>query len=153
MDDDFDWDRSEMDLDITGDPQLDQFGYQSPRRNFTPAREGGRDWLAQAKRDRAERQQRRQAAVEQNLAETRRRVAERRGQPQPVTPALAPHVAQAVAHGMPGRSLGWWRVDVAPDGTAWWTRVDAPGADGPQITVEQPQPTEQTEPSPGTQMW
>jgi hypothetical protein len=37
MEDEWDWDRDEiLDLDITGDPQLDQFGYQSPRRDFTP---------------------------------------------------------------------------------------------------------------------
>ncbi len=179
MDEDWDWD---WDPDVTGDPQLDQFGYQSPRRRgqnltgFTASPD--RDWLAQAKADRAQREQRRGAA-----AETRRRVAQRRGKPvaaqpvpqpapptvapQPVAPDLAPHVAQAVAQGMPGRDLGWWRVDVDSTGRAVWQRVAAPG-DGPRITVEQtpapaaaPQPArwqwrrpaELTEPDPGTQVW
>jgi hypothetical protein len=59
MDDDCDW------ADVTGDPQLDQFGYQSPRRRgenltgFTPSSD--RDWRAQAKRDRAQRAARRKA--------------------------------------------------------------------------------------------
>ncbi|MGA8254708.1 MAG: hypothetical protein WB989_29885 [Mycobacterium sp.] len=47
------------DCDVTGDPVLDQFGYQSPRRDFSQPVEK-RDWLAQAKRDRAHRQARRQ---------------------------------------------------------------------------------------------
>jgi hypothetical protein len=35
MDEDWDWDPDPIvDLDVTGDPQLDQFGYQSPRRNM-----------------------------------------------------------------------------------------------------------------------
>ncbi len=86
---------------------------------------------------------------------------------QPVAPDLPPHVAQAVAEGMAGRELGWWTVDVTPDGRAVWTRVDASG-DGPRMTVEQtpvqpvqPQwrpvqrwaPAELTEPSPGTRVW
>jgi hypothetical protein len=32
MDEDWDWEPDQIvDLDVTGDPQLDQFGYQSPR--------------------------------------------------------------------------------------------------------------------------
>ena len=168
MDEDWgDWDHSEIvDLDVTGDPQLDQFGYQSPKQRggtgFTSHQD---EWVA---RSRAQRQRRRREGVRQNVAETRQRVAQRRGEKgvadlphlsQPVRPALPPHVAQAVAQGMPGRDLGWWKVDVTPDGTAVWTRVDAPG-DGPTITVEQtpaPQPrwapVEQTQPSPGTRVW
>jgi hypothetical protein len=159
-----------------GAGHVDQFGYRSPRRDFGPPPSEPFDYLAQFRADQ-EKRERRRAAVQDNLDQTRRRNAERRGQqparnlregpPQPVTPALAPHVAQAVANGMPGRDLGWWRVDVTPDGTATWTRVDAPG-DGPRMTVEQtpaqpvqPQwhpvqrwaPAELTEPSPGTRVW
>ena len=47
------------DFDVTGDPQLDQFGYQSPKRDFTPPSTPPVDFLAQAKRDRAARQARR----------------------------------------------------------------------------------------------
>ncbi|HWX98630.1 MAG TPA: hypothetical protein VNY55_01760 [Mycobacterium sp.] len=195
--DDWDWDRDEIvDLDaceMTGDPQLDVYGYQSPKRRggtgFTASPH--RDWLAQAKADRAQREQRRREAVEANLAETRRRLAERNivgDRPQSKAPGivpfepgssyqpgvgpvrqpdLAPHVADAIAQGMPGRDLGWWRVDVDAYGRAVWQRVDAPG-DGPRMTVEQtpaqpvqPQwrpvqrwaPAELTEPSPGTRVW
>jgi hypothetical protein len=53
---DADWDPDEIvDLDVTGDPQLDQFGYQLPRDRGNPTgfRPGTQvDWLAQAKRDR-----------------------------------------------------------------------------------------------------
>jgi hypothetical protein len=159
MDDEWDWDRSEVvDLDVTGDPQLDQFGYQSPRRDFTPPPSQSFDYLAQYRRDQAERERKRRAAVTNNLADTRRRNAERRGQqPQPVTPALAPHVAQAVERGAVGRQAGWYRVDMTPDGRTTWTPVDQPG-DGPQMTVQQspaPQwhPVELTEPGSGTQVW
>jgi hypothetical protein len=65
MDDEWDWDRDEIvDLEITGDPQLDQFGYQSPRRDFTPPPSQSFDYLAQYRRDREQREQRRQAAVQ-----------------------------------------------------------------------------------------
>ncbi len=185
MEDEWDWDRDEiLDLDITGDPQLDQFGYQSPRRDFTPPPSRSFDYLAQYRRDQAKRERRRRAAVEQNLAEMRRRNAERRGQPShqivewlpemqyqpgmgpqqpgegvtPGRPDLAPHVAQAVAQGMPGRDLGWWRVDVDAYGRATWTRVEQPGPDGPRMTVEQVRtqgsaPVELHQPSDGTQVW
>ena len=62
FDDEWDWDGDPVDLDacdVTGDPQLDVFGYQSPR---TPGPRTGfkassqRDWLAQSRRDRAERE-------------------------------------------------------------------------------------------------
>jgi hypothetical protein len=179
MDDEWDdlHDGEVVDLDgceATGDPQLDQFGYNSPRRrgqNLTGFTSNDGEWVA---RSRA-----RRAAVEQNKAETRRRNAERSGEPTavprsvqpspvPSTPDLAPHVSQAIAEGMAsGRDLGWWRVDVDAYGRAVWTRVDAPG-DGPRMTVEQtpaqpvqPQwhsvqrwaPAELTEPSPGTRVW
>jgi hypothetical protein len=63
MDEDWDyWEPDQIvDLDVTGDPQLDQFGYQSPR---GPGPRPGfyslpqRDWLAQAKRDRQQRERR-----------------------------------------------------------------------------------------------
>jgi hypothetical protein len=160
--DDFDYDDCEpVDLDVTGDPTVDVQGYESPRHPYaTPHVE--RDWLRQADADREQRRQRRRDALAQNKAETRQRVEQR--------PDLAPHVAAAVAEGMPGRDLGWWRVDVAPDGRAYWTRVDAPGDTGPRMTVEQtpaPAPAapqrqspapqwhsmEMTEPSAGTQVW
>jgi hypothetical protein len=59
MDEDWDCDPDQIvDLDVTGDPQLDEFGYQSPRRSFrTPPPE--RDWLAQARRDWQQRDARR----------------------------------------------------------------------------------------------
>ena len=167
MDDEFEWDRDEvMDLgacDVTGDPQLDQFGYQSPSRrrpNLTGYHPGPeRDWLANARAYRAQCEQRRREAVADNLREKKRRIAERRGTDSGTgQPDLAPHVARAVAAGMTQpRDLGWWRIDVDSTGRAVWTKVDAPG-DGPRITVEQPAPrpwapVEMTEPSPGTQLW
>jgi hypothetical protein len=168
MDDDWDDLHGEIvDLDgygeATGDPQLDVYGYQSPKRRggtgFTSS-QPDRDWLAQAKADRAQRQQRRREAVQQNLEQTRQRVEQRRGKtvadrpqsPQPVQPDLPPHVSAAVAQGMAGRDLGWWKVVVDAYGRAVWTRVDAPG-DGPQVTVQQSpeaHPVELTEPGPGT---
>jgi hypothetical protein len=59
MVEDWDWGRDEIvDLDVTGDPQLNQFGYQSPRLTFrTPPPE--RAWLAQAERERQQRERRR----------------------------------------------------------------------------------------------
>lgn len=61
---DADWERDSdeiVDPEVTGDPQLDQFGYQSPRGgNRTEFRPGTQvDWLAQAKRDRQRRAARR----------------------------------------------------------------------------------------------
>jgi hypothetical protein len=172
MDDEFELDPDDIvDLDVTGDPQLDQFGYQSPRRDMSPPPAPERNWLAQFDADMARIDRKRREAVRQNLAETRHRNAERRGQPvrpapvaptPPVRPDLPPHVAQEVAQGMPGRDLGWWRVDVDAYGRAWWTKVDVPGP-GPRITVEQTQPVaalqpqwhpvEMTEPSRGTRVW
>jgi len=69
MDDDWDWDHDEIvDLDVTGDPQ---FGYQSPRRSFrTPPPE--RDWLAQAKRDRQQREARRDRQGQEEKARCQR---------------------------------------------------------------------------------
>jgi hypothetical protein len=85
--------------DVTGNPALDVDGYQSPRRtgNLTGFTSSQIDWLAQAKADRAKREARREAdrqqdrlaeklaaqlkAVEQNKAETRERVAQRRQSP------------------------------------------------------------------------
>ncbi|MGO9508059.1 MAG: hypothetical protein ACLPXZ_12195 [Mycobacterium sp.] len=64
---------------------------------------------------------------------------------------------------MPGRDLGWWKVVVDSTGRGVWMKVDQPGPEGPQITVEQtpapqlPAPqwasVEQTQPSPGTRIW
>jgi hypothetical protein len=71
--------------DVTGDPQLDIFGYQSPTRrgqNLTGFTSSAGDYLARSREGRAERGQRRRAAVAQNLVETRR-VAQRRDEPQP----------------------------------------------------------------------
>jgi hypothetical protein len=93
-------DRSEIvDLDVTGDPQLDQFGYQSPRRDMGPPPAEPFDWLAQHKAnqaqieaDNARRQaerERRRAAVRDNLDETRRRIAERHGGPAMLPPQPA----------------------------------------------------------------
>jgi hypothetical protein len=72
--------------DATGDPQVDVSGYQSPSRRgqnltgFTPSRDHrAADALAQSKRDREQRQQRRRAAVEANKRETRERGARGRG--------------------------------------------------------------------------
>jgi hypothetical protein len=47
---DGDWYHDEivnLDADVTGDPQLDQFGYQSPRRDFSPPPSEPFDYLAQ----------------------------------------------------------------------------------------------------------
>ena len=38
MHDDDNWDDNDWDPDITGDPMLDQTGYESPRRQFHPVR-------------------------------------------------------------------------------------------------------------------
>jgi len=165
MDDFDDWDHEPVDIDgygeATGDPQLDVFGYQSPRqRGGSGFRSTDGERLARSRQDRAEREQRRRAAVEQNRAETKQRVAARQ-QPE----WLAPHVEQAVERGAVGRAAGWYRVDIAPDGSARWAKVDAPG-NGPWITARTPAPApqyraptpqwhpiEQTRPSPGTRIW
>jgi hypothetical protein len=91
--------------EATGNPALDVDGYQSPRRtgNLTGFKSSQIDWLAQAKADRAKREARREAdrqqdrlaeklaaqlkAVEQNKAETRARVAQRRQSPSPTVRA------------------------------------------------------------------
>jgi hypothetical protein len=107
--------------DATGNPALDIDGYSSPRRtgNLTGFNPGPKiDWLAQAKADRAKREAKREAdrqadrlaeklaaqlkAVEQNKAETRARVEQRRQSPSPrvraqrggreTTPATSPPV-------------------------------------------------------------
>jgi hypothetical protein len=178
MDDEWDWDHDGevVDLDgceATGDPQLDIYGYQSPTRrgqNLTGFTSSNLDWLARSREGRAHRQAKREAQrqaaaarrapVEANKAETRQPVATRQ-QPD----RLAPHVEQAVEAGAPGREAGWWRVDIAADGSAQWAKVDAPG-DGPRITATTPpaparwqppapqwQPVEMTEPSPDTRAW
>ena len=92
MDDEWDdlHDGEIVDLDgceATGDPQLDQFGYQSPkRRGGTGFRSTDGDRLAKRRADRAQREQRRREAVAQNKAETRQRVAQRRGEPPGIVP-------------------------------------------------------------------
>ncbi|MGO9508057.1 MAG: hypothetical protein ACLPXZ_12185 [Mycobacterium sp.] len=156
--DEWDWDRDDVvDLDgceATGDPQLDVFGYNSPRRRgenltgFTStdgSRERARDEAAAAKR-RAEREQRRREAVAGNVAAARQRVVNKGEgrettpapvRPVPVTPDLPPHVSAAIAQGMPNRDLGMWRVDVDGYGRAVWQRVEAAAPGHPQITVEQ----------------
>jgi hypothetical protein len=103
--------------DATGDPQVDVSGYQSPSRRgqnlsgFTPSRDHrAADALAQSKRDREQRQQRRRAAVEANKAETRERVAQRgargRGGGQVVTARPDPaEAAQEKADEIARRSL------------------------------------------------
>lgn len=79
FDDEWDWDGDPVDLDacdVTGDPQLDVFGYQSPR---TPGPRTGfkassqRDWLAQSRRDRAEREARRKRQQQQREEARRQR--------------------------------------------------------------------------------
>jgi hypothetical protein len=166
VDDEWDWDGEPIDLDacdVTGDPQLDVFGYQSPRRDFTQKPVEQYDWLAQSRRDRAEREARRNRQQQQREEARRRRESPPSHQivawpremdyrpgmgqlrpgrltppvaPPPPVPELAPHVAQAVEHGAVGRQAGWYRVDVTPNGRTTWTPVDQPG-DGPQMTVQQ----------------
>jgi hypothetical protein len=188
IDDECDWDGEPVDLDgcdVTGDPQLDVFGYQSPR---TRAPRQGfkaspqRDWLAQSRRDRAEREARRDRQQQREEARRRQspsshqivawpremdyqpgmgplragRVTPPVAPPTPV-PDLAPRAAQAVERDAVGRPAGWYRVDVTLDGRTTWTPVDQPG-DGPQMTVQQSpaqqwRPVELTEPRPGTQVW
>ena len=122
MNDYDDWDGYDGGPDVTGNPALDVDGYQSPRRtgNLTGFKSSQIDGLAQAKADRAKREARREAdrqvdrlaeklaaqlkAVEQNKAETRARVAQRRQSPSPtvtaqrvsrgreITPATSPPV-------------------------------------------------------------
>lgn len=88
MDEDWDWEPDQIvDLDVTGDPQLDQFGYQSPRRprprtGFTSLPQ--RDWLAQAKRDRQQRERRR------NPQQRHRQEARRQHEVPPSRPAQRP---------------------------------------------------------------
>jgi hypothetical protein len=164
VNDGWDWDRDDcepIDLDgdyATGDPQIDQLGYNSPRRrgeNLTGFTDNGGELRArlraQAERERAAREQRRREAVAQNLAETRQRVTQRQ-QPD----RLAPHVEQAVERGAPGRAAGWYRVDVAADGSAQWSKVDAPGDGHPWITAHTPAPQPpqwQPVPRPARQRW
>lgn len=101
MYDDCGWNGEIVDLDVTGDPQLDQLGYRSPRRDFRRKPTFPRDWQAQAQRDRAERQGRRLAAVEANRADTRRRNAERRGKPvsSPADTRATEEIALSPQHG------------------------------------------------------
>jgi hypothetical protein len=85
MDEDWEWDP-----DVTGDPQLDQFGYQSPRnvpRTWAHPPASERDWLAQSRRDRAERQRKRDQQQRQ------REEARRRRESPPSQPVAKPVVA------------------------------------------------------------
>ena len=119
MDEDWgDRDPSEaVDLDITGDPQLDQFGYQSPRRDMRPPPAPEFDYLAQYRRDQ-EARERRRAAVRANIDETKRRRNERRGavhqqRPEPVAPVwhpqpTAPPVPQHGAYFEVRTRRVWW---------------------------------------------
>jgi hypothetical protein len=151
--------------DVTGDPALDETGYRSPRQPSRTQRN-----QAQAKRDREQRKvisrAMRDAATELNKAETKRRNAERRGEPVPAK--------LEVIHNAAGRQPGWWKVEIGPNG-ARWVKVDQPG-DGPRVTAStptpepvqpqpappavrrrwwrrRPAPVEVTEPSPGVQVW
>ncbi len=97
MDEDWDWETDQIvDLDVTGDPQLDQFGYQSPRR---PGPRSGfqslpqRDWLAQAKRDRQQRERRR-ARQQRHRQEARRQQEVPPSPPAQRPPPMAQPVAQ-----------------------------------------------------------
>jgi hypothetical protein len=51
-------------------------------------------------------------------------------------PGVSSKVAEAVNDGLPGRGLGWWKVEVDSTGHSVWTQVDGPG-DGPRMTVQQ----------------
>jgi hypothetical protein len=145
VDDEWDWDGDPVDLDacdVTGDGQLDQQGYQSPQRvprTWARPQSEDRDWLPNARRDRA----RREAKWEE--ARWRRESA-------PSHEIVAWPREMDYGPGMgplrPGRLR--YRVDVTPGGRTTWTPVDQPG-DGPQMTVQQspaPQwhPVELTEP-------
>jgi len=80
MDDDYD---EYCDLDITGDPALDQQGYQGPHWPSEVQRH-----QAQLKRDREQRRNiskaLRDSTLARNKAETRQRNRARRGEPEPV---------------------------------------------------------------------
>jgi hypothetical protein len=70
-----------------------------------------------------------------------------------------PDVWTSIEDSAARRAVGWWKVVVdRRTGRSWWTKVDAPEAGFPQLTVEQtpqtqPHPVEQTQPSPGTRLW
>ncbi|MGO9692952.1 MAG: hypothetical protein ACLPYO_03860 [Mycobacterium sp.] len=151
IDDEMDLDRDDIvDLDgcdVTGDPALDQFGYNSPSRrgqNLTGFTSSGGDYLAASREGRARRQAKR-AAWRQRLAQRQ----------QPDRPAS--HVEQAVEQGAPGRAAGWWRVDIAPDGSSQWSKVDTPGDGRPWITAHTPAPQppapQWQQPAPARRRW
>jgi hypothetical protein len=116
MDDELDWDCEPVDLDgdyATGDPQIDQLGYNSPLRrgeNLTGFTDNGGELRArlraQSERDRAAREQRRRELAA-NIEAARQRAAERRGEP--VFEANTPPLPQHVARGRAGstRATGW----------------------------------------------
>ncbi|MGA7055361.1 MAG: hypothetical protein WBZ37_29690 [Mycobacterium sp.] len=121
MDEDWDQDADQIvDLDVTGDPQLDQFGYQSPRRpgprpGFTSLPE--RDWLAQAKRDRQQRERRR------DRQQRHREEARRRQEVPPSHPAQRPRpTAQPLPQSAP--------VEPEPE-----SKVPLPGQHGAYFEV------------------
>jgi hypothetical protein len=148
-----------VDLDVTGDPGLDQQGYQSPSEPRAMQRH-----QAEAKRRREERREitqfERDATLARNLKETRlRREQKRRGgaapppqpepqqQPEPVAPPqqdrpvayltgdqLPAQQALDIMRTAPGHEPGWHRVDLSPDGWVTWTKVDQPG-EGPRVTA------------------
>jgi hypothetical protein len=105
--------------DVTGDPQLDQFGYNSPRRrgqNLSGFRSTDGDRLARVRAQRDEREERRRAAVEQNKAETRQRAAQRRGEPPGIVPfepgsGYQPGVGPVRQSELPEK---WWRSEATP---------------------------------------
>ena len=55
---DDDWDDNDWDPDITGDPMLDQTGYESSKRSFHPTRWDAVARLAQQREQREERRRR-----------------------------------------------------------------------------------------------
>ena len=152
MDEDWDWDRDEVvDLDVTGDPQLDVYGYQSPRRTFHPARPANVDWLAQSKRDRAEREQRRRAVQRQRSQEApaqRRDSAshEGRGWSEPAQPAPVAVTTQPVPGPQPGQHGAYFERRTVRRWWAPWTKrttwqqlsawqMSPPPAGAPVVTV------------------
>lgn len=115
MDEDWDWDRDEvLDLDgygeATGDPQLDVYGYQSPKQRggtgFTSS-QPDRDWLGQSRRDYAERQRKRDRQRQREEAHRRREASPSQSVAPIVRGGCYPRVMQQVTPPPTGGIEGW----------------------------------------------
>jgi hypothetical protein len=115
LDHEWDWDRSEVvDLDVTGDPQLDVFGYQSPKQR------GGTGFTSTDGERLARSRSRREQAAAKRKAD-RQAMRQRHAlphEPRPVTRGWSPPHSVALTTGpQPGQHGAYFEVRTV---RRWW---------------------------------